>query len=113
MFKHWIHWKCEDSILWGSILSETKWVGSKSLRLCKTSRTWTHNTWGKGNFLAQAKVNVPIEEPLCKHNDVFRKDKQDLGKGNSSEHKIDLEEDSPVFVNQFPMPEVHRDIPEG
>jgi hypothetical protein len=29
------------------------------------------------------------------------------------EHKIDLKEDNPIYIKQFSMPEVHRDILEG
>ena len=70
-------------------------------------------------LLAQARINVPIEEKsqyedlLCKHHDVFSKDKTDLGKANNFEHKIDLKEDNPIYVKQFPMPENHRDILKG
>ena len=28
-------------------------------------------------------------------------------------YKIEFKEDNPVYVKQFPMPEVHRDILEG
>jgi hypothetical protein len=35
------------------------------------------------------------------------------GQENNFEHKIDLKENSPVYVKDFPMPEVHRDILEG
>ena len=55
-------------------------------------------------FLAQAKINLPIEEKsqyedlLCKHYDVFSTDKTDLGKANNFEHKIDLKKESPVYV---------------
>jgi hypothetical protein len=40
----------------------------------------------KAKYLVQAKVNFPIEEKnqyedlLCKHHDVFSKDKQDLAR---------------------------------
>jgi hypothetical protein len=44
---------------------------------------------------------------------VFNKNKQDLGKAKNFGHKIDLKEDDPTYVEQFPMPEVHRDILEG
>jgi hypothetical protein len=69
----------------------------------------------KTKNLAQAKINVPIKEKyqyadlLCKHYDVFRKDKQDLGKALNFEFKIKLKEDNRIKVKQFPMPEVHRD----
>jgi hypothetical protein len=53
------------------------------------------------------------EDLLCKHYDVFSKDKTDLGKANNSEHKIDLKKDDPIYVKQFPMPEVHRNLLEG
>jgi hypothetical protein len=43
---------------------------------------------------------------------VFSKDKTQ-GKANNLEHKINLKEDSPVYVKLFPMPEIHRDIIEG
>jgi hypothetical protein len=36
-----------------------------------------------------------------KHHDVFSKEKQDLGKAINFMYKIDLIEDSPVFVKQF------------
>ena len=61
----------------------------------------------KENFLAQAKINVPVEEKLqykdllCKHHDVFSKDKTDMGMANNVEHKIDLKVDNPVYVKQF------------
>jgi hypothetical protein len=61
----------------------------------------------KLKFLAQAKINVPIEEKsqwedlLCKLHDVFSKDKTDLGKANNFEHKMNLKEANP---------EVQRDI---
>ena len=67
-------------------------------------------------FLAQARLNVPKEEQsqyedlLCKHHDVFSKSKSDLGCATNFEHKIELKEDSPVYVKQFPMPEAHRDL---
>jgi hypothetical protein len=70
-------------------------------------------------FLAQAKINVPLVEKshyeglLCKHYDVFSKDKKYLGKTNNFEHKIELKEDNHVYVKQFPMPEVHRGLLEG
>ena len=70
-------------------------------------------------FLAQARINVPAEEAvkyedlLCKHYDVFSKSKSDLGSAKNFEHKIELRDDSPVYVKQFPMPEVHRDLLEG
>jgi hypothetical protein len=46
----------------------------------------------KTKFLAQVKINVPIEEKyqyedlLCKHHDKFSKDKQDQGKAMNFEH---------------------------
>jgi hypothetical protein len=43
---------------------------------------------------------------ICKHHDVFSKNKSDLRSANILEHKIELKEDTPVFVKQFPMPEV-------
>jgi hypothetical protein len=49
----------------------------------------------KEKFIARAKIKVPIEEEyqyedlLCKCHDVFSKDKQDLGKANNFEHKIE------------------------
>ena len=70
-------------------------------------------------FLAQARINVPAEEAvkyedlLCKHHDIFSKSKSDLGSAKDFEHKIELKDDSPVYVKQFPMPEVHRDLLEG
>jgi GTPase involved in cell partitioning and DNA repair len=73
----------------------------------------------KRNFLAQAQLNVLIEEKslyedlLCKHQNVFIKNKTDLGKSNNFEHKTNLEIDDPIYVKQFPMPEVHRDLLEG
>jgi dUTPase len=48
----------------------------------------------KAKFLAKAKINVPIvdkyqyKDLLCKHHDMFSKDKQDLGKGMNFEHKM-------------------------
>jgi hypothetical protein len=44
---------------------------------------------------------------------VFSKDKTDLGKTNNFEHKIDLNEDNPVYIKKLSMPEVHRDILRG
>jgi hypothetical protein len=44
---------------------------------------------------------------------VFSKYKQDLGKVIHFDQKIDLKEDSNVYVKQFSMLEVQRDIPEG
>jgi hypothetical protein len=44
-------------------------------------------------YLPQAKINVPIDEKsqckdlLCKHYDMFSKDKTDLGKANNFEQK--------------------------
>jgi hypothetical protein len=64
-------------------------------------------------------MNVPIEEKyqyedlFCKHHDVLSKDKQNLGKAMNFGHKIELKEDNPVYVRQFPMPEVHRAILDG
>jgi hypothetical protein len=49
-------------------------------------------------FLAQAQINVAIDEKsqyedlLCKHCDVFNKNKTVVGKANNFEHKIDLKE---------------------
>jgi hypothetical protein len=57
--------------------------------------------------LAQANINVPIEEKsqyeelLCKDYDVFGKDESDLGKATNFGHKIDLKEDSSVYVKQL------------
>ncbi len=48
-----------------------------------------------------------------KHHDVFSKDKTDLGKANNCKLKIDLKEVNPIYVKQFLMPEVHRNILEG
>ena len=73
----------------------------------------------RAEFLNQAKINVPTEEQamyeelICKHNDVFSKSKSDLGSAKNFEHKIELKDDAPVYVKQFPMPEVHRDLLEG
>jgi hypothetical protein len=59
----------------------------------------------KENFLGQTKINILIEEKsqyedlLCKHYNEFSKDKSDLGKRKSFEHKIDSKEDSPVYVS--------------
>ncbi len=53
------------------------------------------------------------QDLLCQLYDEFSKDKTDLGKANNVEHKIDLKKDSPFYVKQFPMPEVHRDTLEG
>jgi hypothetical protein len=39
--------------------------------------------------------------------------KQDLGKAKNVKHKIDLEDDDPIYVKQFLMPEAHRDILES
>ncbi len=70
-------------------------------------------------FLDQAKLSISIvekslyEDLLCKHYDVFSKDKTDLGKANNFEHKIDLKIDDPIYVKQFPMPEVHTVLLEG
>ena len=50
------------------------------------------------------------EELLCKHHDVFSKSKSDLGSATNFEHKIELKDDSPVYVKQFSMPEAHRDL---
>jgi hypothetical protein len=67
-------------------------------------------------FLSQATLNVPNEEAnlyeelLCKHHDVFSKSKSDLGCATNFEHKIELKDDAPVYVKQFPMPEAHRDL---
>jgi hypothetical protein len=36
-----------------------------------------------------------------------------VGKANYFQYMIDQEEDSPIYVKQFPMPKVHKDIPEG
>jgi hypothetical protein len=36
-----------------------------------------------------------------------------MGKAENFEHKIDLKECSRVYVKQFPMPEVQRDILDG
>ena len=67
-------------------------------------------------FLSQATLNVPNEEAnlyeelLCKHHDVFSKSKSDLGCATNFEHKIELKDEAPVYVKQFPMPEAHRDM---
>jgi hypothetical protein len=53
------------------------------------------------------------EDLLCKHYDVFSKYKTDLGRANHSEHKIELKVDDPIYVKQFPMPEVHRYLLKG
>ena len=47
------------------------------------------------------------------HHDVFSEGKTDLGKANNYEHKIKLKNDSPVYVTQFPILEIHRDIQKG
>jgi hypothetical protein len=58
-------------------------------------------------FLAQAKINVPIEEKSqyedlwCKHMMCLART-MDLGKAKKLEHKIDLKKHSPVCVKQFP-----------
>jgi hypothetical protein len=44
---------------------------------------------------------------------VLSKNKEGLGKAMNFEHKIDLNQDNPIYVKQFPMPETHRDIQEG
>jgi hypothetical protein len=41
---------------------------------------------------------------------VFSKNTIDLGKANNFEHKIELKIEDPMYVKQFPMPEVHRDL---
>ena len=57
-------------------------------------------------FLAQARINVPAEEAvkyedlLCKHYDVFSKSKSDLGSAKNFEHKIELKDDSPVYLSR-------------
>ena len=61
----------------------------------------------KEKILAWANINVPNKEKsqhkelLWKHNDVISKDKRDLGKANIFEYKINLKEDSPVYIKQF------------
>jgi hypothetical protein len=50
---------------------------------------------------------------LCRHHDVFSKNKQDLGNAKNFEHKIDLKEDDLIYVKQYSMPGVHRDVLEG
>jgi hypothetical protein len=51
---------------------------------------------------------------MCKHYDVFSKDKTDLGKANNFEHKIHLKEDRPVYVIYSQcLTEIHRHKLEG
>jgi hypothetical protein len=50
---------------------------------------------------------------LCKHYDVFSKDKTDMGNSYHFQQKIDLKEDILVYDKPFPMPEVHKGILEG
>jgi hypothetical protein len=72
----------------------------------------------KESFIS-SQINVQIDNKsqnkdlLCKHYDVFNKVKTNLGKEIFFEHKIDMKEDSPICVTQFPMPEVHKDILES
>ena len=48
----------------------------------------------KVDFLAQANIKVPVQEPkayeelIAQHHDVFSTDKNDLGCANHFEHKI-------------------------
>jgi hypothetical protein len=63
--------------------------------------------------------NVPFvgksqhKDLLCKHHDVFSKDKTDLDKANNCEHKYNFKIDDPIYVKPFPMPEVHRSLLKG
>ncbi len=81
--------------------------GKSMSQRIKLSEPETLSQEDMAKFLAQAEINVPIEEKyqqedlLYKHHDVFNKDKQDLGKAMNFEHKIDLKEDSLVYVKQF------------
>ena len=67
--------------------------GKQNYLQISASRPFTDE--GRSKFLAQAKINVPIEEKskfedlLCKHHDVFSKDKAELGKAKYFKHKID------------------------
>jgi hypothetical protein len=94
-------------------------MGDQGNTKSTTSKPEPQSQEEKAKFFAQAKINAPIEEKyqyedlLYKHHDVFSKNKQDLEKAKNFEHKIDLEEDDPIYVKQFPMPEVHRDVLEG
>ena len=46
---------------------------------------------------------------LCKYHDVFSLYENDLGECKLGEHSIPLNDTNPAYINQFPLPEAHRD----
>jgi hypothetical protein len=64
-------------------------------------------------FLQGLNLTVPPTERqayieiLLKNSDVFSSHKNDLGCATNFRHKIHLQNNSPVYVKQFPIPEVY------
>jgi hypothetical protein len=67
----------------------------------------------------QTKINMPPEEQticeelICGLNDFLSKSKSDLGSARNFENKNDLKDNTPVYIKQLSMTEVHRDLVEG
>ncbi|MGV0986793.1 MAG: reverse transcriptase family protein, partial [Limnohabitans sp.] len=70
----------------------------------------------KKQMLADLNLNVPKEERekylnlIFNNYDVFSKSKDDLGLATHYTHKIDLKTDNPLYIKQFKIPEIHKQM---
>ena len=70
----------------------------------------------KEEFLSQLHCKAPSEwkqrytDLILRYNDVFSKDKFDLGWTDVMQHKIHMKSETPVFVKQFRVPYEHQSV---
>ena len=70
----------------------------------------------KEEFLSKLNCEAPSEwrqryvNLILRYNDVFSKDKFDLGWTDVMEHKIHMKSENPVFVKQFRVPYEHQSV---
>ena len=70
----------------------------------------------KDDFLSKLHCNAPTEwkqkyiDLIMRYNDVFSKNKFDLGWTDVMEHTVRMKDDNPVFVKQFRVPYEHQAV---
>ena len=70
----------------------------------------------KEEFLSKLHIECPSEwrqrylDLILRHNDVFSKDKFDLGWTDVIEHQVHMKTKNPVFVKQFRIPYEHQSV---
>ena len=65
------------------------------------------------NLKVPATEKQKYEKLILENHDVFSTSQFDIGKANNFQHSIHLKNNDPVYIKQFRIPDVHREIIEG